>query len=48
MTIFLLTMLLVVILLLAEIPVAFSFGIGALTFAYSTGNNISFFDPSRL
>ncbi len=45
MTLFLLAMLLVVVLLLAEIPVAFAFGIGALTFAYTTGNNISFLVP---
>ncbi|PKH03333.1 TRAP transporter large permease [Psychromonas sp. MB-3u-54] len=42
MTIFLLCMLLIVVLLLAEIPVAFSFGIGAILFTYATGNNISF------
>ncbi len=45
MTIFLLCMLLVVLLLLAEIPVAFSFGIGALVFAFATGNNVSFLIP---
>lgn len=45
MTLFLLTMLIVVILLLAEVPVAFAFGIGALIFAFTTGNNISFLIP---
>jgi tripartite ATP-independent transporter DctM subunit len=42
---FLIAMLIVVVLLLAEIPVAFSFGIGALLFAFSTGNDISFLIP---
>ena len=42
MVIFLLSMLVIVILLLAEIPVAFSFGIGAILFTYATGNDISF------
>jgi tripartite ATP-independent transporter DctM subunit len=42
MIIFLLSMLVIVILLLAEVPVAFSFGIGAILFTYATGNDISF------
>lgn len=42
---FLLVMLAVVVLLLIEIPVAFAFGIGALSFAALTGNNISFLVP---
>ena len=42
MVIFFLSMLVIVILLLAEIPVAFSFGIGAILFTYDTGNDISF------
>lgn len=45
MTFFLLAMCVVVVLLLAEIPVAFAFGIGALLFSYSTGNDISFLIP---
>ncbi|MCV6611169.1 MAG: TRAP transporter large permease [Amphritea sp.] len=45
MTLFLLAMLVVVILILIEIPVAFAFGIGALLFAFTTGNNISFLIP---
>ena len=45
MTLFLLAMLIVVILILIEIPVAFAFGIGAVFFAYITGNNISFLIP---
>ncbi|PKG37987.1 TRAP transporter large permease [Psychromonas sp. Urea-02u-13] len=42
MIIFLVSMLVIVVLLLAEIPVAFSFGVGALLFTFATGNNISF------
>ena len=45
MTLFLISMLVVVILILVEIPVAFAFGIGAVMFAYTTGNNISFLIP---
>lgn len=45
MTLFLVSMLIVVILILIEIPVAFAFGIGAVLFAYTTGNNISFLIP---
>ncbi len=45
MTLFLIAMLIVVILILIEIPVAFAFGIGAILFAYTTGNNISFLIP---
>ncbi|MEH6578659.1 MAG: TRAP transporter large permease [Amphritea sp.] len=45
MTLFLISMLIVVILILIEIPVAFAFGIGAVLFAYTTGNNISFLVP---
>jgi len=45
MTLFLISMLIVVILILIEIPVAFAFGIGAVLFAYTTGNNISFLIP---
>ncbi|OMH39615.1 TRAP transporter large permease [Motiliproteus sp. MSK22-1] len=45
MSLFLLAMLVVVILILVEIPVAFAFGIGAVLFAYTTGNNISFLVP---
>ena len=45
MSLFLLAMLVVVILILVEIPVAFAFGIGAVLFAYTTGNNISFLIP---
>ncbi|GGK58909.1 TRAP transporter large permease [Amphritea balenae] len=45
MTLFLVSMLIVVILILIEIPVAFAFGIGAVLFAFTTGNNISFLIP---
>ncbi|MEH6473524.1 MAG: TRAP transporter large permease [Halopseudomonas sp.] len=45
MTLFLIAMLVVVVLLLIEIPVAFAFGIGALLFSVTTGNNISFLIP---
>ncbi len=45
MTLFLLAMLVIVVLILIEIPVAFAFGIGAVMFAYTTGNNISFLIP---
>ena len=45
MTLFLVSMLIVVILILIEIPVAFAFGIGAVMFAFTTGNNISFLIP---
>ncbi len=45
MTLFLIAMLVVVLLLLIEIPVAFAFGIGALLFSVTTGNNISFLIP---
>mgnify|MGYP000574959767 FL=1 len=45
MTLFLVAMLVVVILILIEIPVAFAFGIGAVMFAFTTGNNISFLIP---
>ena len=45
MTLFLIAMLVVVVLILIEIPVAFAFGIGAVLFAYTTGNNISFLIP---
>lgn len=45
MTLFLIAMLVVIILLLAEIPVAFAFGIGALLFSFTTDNNISFLIP---
>lgn len=42
MVIFLISMLVIVILLLAEIPVAFAFGIGAIMFTFATGNDITF------
>ena len=42
---FLLCMLIIVALILIEIPVAFAFGIGAMLFAFSTGNDISFLIP---
>lgn len=45
MTLFLIAMLVVVTLVLIEIPVAFAFGIGAVFFALSTGNDISFLIP---
>ncbi|RVU30895.1 MULTISPECIES: TRAP transporter large permease [Neptunomonas] len=45
MTLFLIAMAIVVVLILMEIPVAFAFGIGAVLFAYTTGNNISFLIP---
>jgi len=45
MTLFLISMLIVVVLILIEIPVAFAFGIGAVLFAFLTGNNISFLIP---
>lgn len=45
MTLFLIAMCVVVVLILIEIPVAFAFGIGAVLFAYTTGNNISFLIP---
>ncbi|SIQ80562.1 TRAP transporter large permease [Marinobacterium stanieri] len=45
MTLFLIAMAVIVVLLLAQVPVAFSFGIGALLFAFLTDNNISFLIP---
>ena len=45
MTLFLIAMAVVIVLILIEIPVAFAFGIGAVLFAYTTGNNISFLIP---
>ncbi len=42
MVIFLISMLVIVVLLLAELPVAFAFGIGAIMFTFATGNDISF------
>jgi len=45
MTLFLIAMVVIVVLLLAQVPVAFSFGIGALLFAFLTDNNISFLIP---
>ena len=45
MTLFLVALLVVVMLILLEIPVAFAFGIGAVMFAFTTGNNISFLIP---
>lgn len=45
MTLFLISMLIVIVLILIEIPVAFAFGIGAVLFAFTTGNNISFLIP---
>ncbi len=45
MTLFLISMLIVIVLILIEIPVAFAFGIGAVLFAFFTGNNISFLIP---
>ena len=43
MTVFLLTMLLVIVLLLIEVPVGFAFGIGALGFGVMQGTDISFY-----
>ncbi len=45
MLLFLLAMLLIVALILVEIPVAFAFGIGAMLFTFSSGNDISFLIP---
>ncbi len=45
MILFLLAMLIIVALILVEIPVAFAFGIGAMLFTFSTGNDISFLIP---
>ena len=45
MLIFLGSILLVVILLLAEMPIAFAFGIGALVFGILTGSDVSFLIP---
>ncbi|HUH57222.1 MAG TPA: TRAP transporter large permease subunit, partial [Pseudomonadales bacterium] len=45
MILFLIAMLVVVTLVLIEIPVAFAFGIGAVFFALTTGNDISFLIP---
>lgn len=42
---FLLSMTLVVLLLLAEMPIAFAFGIGALVFGIATGSDITFLIP---
>ena len=41
MTLFLIAMLVIIVLVLMEVPVAFAFGIGAVFFAYTTGNDIS-------
>lgn len=45
MTLFLIAMLVIIVLVLMEVPVAFAFGIGAVFFAYTTGNDISFLIP---
>ena len=45
MILFLIAMLVVVTLVLIEIPVAFAFGIGAVFFALTNGNDISFLIP---
>lgn len=45
MTLFLIAMLVIITLVLMEVPVAFAFGIGAVFFAYTTGNDISFLIP---
>ncbi|MEH6814673.1 MAG: TRAP transporter large permease [Motiliproteus sp.] len=45
MTLFLIAMLVIITLILIEIPVAFAFGIGAVLFAFMTGNDISFLVP---
>ncbi|WP_261842002.1 TRAP transporter large permease [Aliamphritea ceti] len=45
MLLFLLAMLIIVALILVEIPVAFAFGIGAMLFTFSSGNDISFLIP---
>ncbi|KIC07688.1 C4-dicarboxylate ABC transporter permease [Leisingera sp. ANG-M1] len=45
MTIFLISLAIIIVLLLAEMPIAFAFGIGALVFGVATGSNISFLIP---
>lgn len=45
MTIFLISLTLIVILLLAEMPIAFAFGLGALVFGVASGSNVSFLIP---
>lgn len=45
MTLFFLSMALVIVLLLAEMPIALAFGTGALVFGLSTGSDISFLIP---
>ncbi|MEH6628704.1 MAG: TRAP transporter large permease [Motiliproteus sp.] len=45
MILFLIAMLVIITLILIEIPVAFAFGIGAVLFAFMTGNDISFLVP---
>ncbi len=45
MTLFFISMALVVVLLLAEMPIALAFGTGALVFGLSTGSDISFLIP---
>lgn len=45
MTLFLISMALVVVLLLAEMPIALAFGTGALVFGLATGSDISFLIP---
>ncbi|MES0884954.1 TRAP transporter large permease [Roseibium sp. SCP14] len=45
MTIFLISLLIIVVLLLAEMPIAFAFGIGALIFGLASGSNVSFLIP---
>lgn len=45
MTIFLISLAIIIVLLLAEMPIAFAFGIGALVFGVATGSNVSFLIP---
>ena len=45
MILFLIAMAVIITLVLLEVPVAFAFGIGAMLFAFTTGNDISFLIP---
>ena len=45
MLVFVLSLGLIVILLLAEMPIAFAFGIGALVFGLASGSDVSFLIP---
>ena len=48
MLVFIVSLALVVVLLLAEMPIAFAFGLGALVFGIASGSDVSFLIPSAI